>query len=435
MSGVKSNISSAAQPAGAAGRPAANAGQSEPSIDDILASIRQIISDQNRQADDAAQKAAAEVANKAPVAARVESIIGTVAADHWNDPSGASASSVSPAQPQGFVPPRVVDTFSSNNNPSELEELIQLIGDTPPAPRPPKQAMWVDPQSKMGSKSSVRRSTSVSSDAPDKLERMPTQAASAHLLSTEAASQQIISGPEAAKPAVILSSDAVDLEQNPESNNVRSTAVEQAAVSEPRLHPSVMPKSVLPQVIKDAIARPLEKTVSAVSQPVIPQAPQAQKPVVSHKSALDKLIARKTGVSADATPGGEIPVQQIVAPKAVAAASAQPQKLQQAAPTTAPMQSVPIRASNIPVSSSGEPVQKIASNSPAISSQSVNAAVVSSIERLATSMFKDRKDEIDGMMTDIVRPMLKNWLEDNLPSLVERIVREEIERVSRGTHQ
>jgi cell pole-organizing protein PopZ len=28
--------------------------------------------------------------------------------------------------------------------------------------------------------------------------------------------------------------------------------------------------------------------------------------------------------------------------------------------------------------------------------------------------------------------MLKSWLDDNLPSLVERIVRAEIERVARG---
>jgi uncharacterized protein len=33
---------------------------------------------------------------------------------------------------------------------------------------------------------------------------------------------------------------------------------------------------------------------------------------------------------------------------------------------------------------------------------------------------------------DMMRPMLKAWLDDNLPSLVERVVRAEIERVSRG---
>ena len=32
----------------------------------------------------------------------------------------------------------------------------------------------------------------------------------------------------------------------------------------------------------------------------------------------------------------------------------------------------------------------------------------------------------------MMRPMLKNWLDDNLPGLVERIVKTEIERVARG---
>jgi hypothetical protein len=32
----------------------------------------------------------------------------------------------------------------------------------------------------------------------------------------------------------------------------------------------------------------------------------------------------------------------------------------------------------------------------------------------------------------MLRPMLKSWLDDNLPSVVDRIVRAEIERVSRG---
>jgi cell pole-organizing protein PopZ len=31
----------------------------------------------------------------------------------------------------------------------------------------------------------------------------------------------------------------------------------------------------------------------------------------------------------------------------------------------------------------------------------------------------------------MLRPMLKDWLDENLPPLVERLVREEIERVSR----
>jgi uncharacterized protein len=32
----------------------------------------------------------------------------------------------------------------------------------------------------------------------------------------------------------------------------------------------------------------------------------------------------------------------------------------------------------------------------------------------------------------MMRPMIKSWLDDNLPGIVERLVRAEIERVSRG---
>lgn len=39
---------------------------------------------------------------------------------------------------------------------------------------------------------------------------------------------------------------------------------------------------------------------------------------------------------------------------------------------------------------------------------------------------------VEDLVQDMLRPMLKAWLDDNLPSLVERLVRAEIERVSRG---
>lgn len=39
---------------------------------------------------------------------------------------------------------------------------------------------------------------------------------------------------------------------------------------------------------------------------------------------------------------------------------------------------------------------------------------------------------VEAMIREMLRPMLKEWLEENLPSMVERIVAQEIERVSRG---
>jgi Protein of unknown function (DUF2497) len=39
---------------------------------------------------------------------------------------------------------------------------------------------------------------------------------------------------------------------------------------------------------------------------------------------------------------------------------------------------------------------------------------------------------VEGLVTELIRPMLKTWLDDNLPALAERLVRAEIERVSRA---
>ncbi|MDD9909980.1 MAG: DUF2497 domain-containing protein [Ahrensia sp.] len=54
------------------------------------------------------------------------------------------------------------------------------------------------------------------------------------------------------------------------------------------------------------------------------------------------------------------------------------------------------------------------------------------LEKLAAELLQDRSPEIDAMLSDMMRPIIRKWLGDNLPTLVERLVREEIERVSRG---
>ncbi len=37
---------------------------------------------------------------------------------------------------------------------------------------------------------------------------------------------------------------------------------------------------------------------------------------------------------------------------------------------------------------------------------------------------------LEGMVREMMKPMLKQWLDDHLPSLVENVVREEVERVA-----
>lgn len=60
-------------------------------------------------------------------------------------------------------------------------------------------------------------------------------------------------------------------------------------------------------------------------------------------------------------------------------------------------------------------------------------AVQSAFNRLASNMFSRATGErsIEDLAREMLRGMLKQWLDDNLPSLVERLVREEIERVAR----
>jgi cell pole-organizing protein PopZ len=44
----------------------------------------------------------------------------------------------------------------------------------------------------------------------------------------------------------------------------------------------------------------------------------------------------------------------------------------------------------------------------------------------------NRRRSFEELAEEMMRPMLQDWLDNNLPALVERLVREEIERVARG---
>lgn len=59
-------------------------------------------------------------------------------------------------------------------------------------------------------------------------------------------------------------------------------------------------------------------------------------------------------------------------------------------------------------------------------------SVQSSFQALARTMFMQNTGVVEEAVRDMLRPMLKQWLDDNLPSVVERLVRAEIERVARG---
>ncbi len=58
--------------------------------------------------------------------------------------------------------------------------------------------------------------------------------------------------------------------------------------------------------------------------------------------------------------------------------------------------------------------------------------VAASFEELAQAIRNGELKSLEAMAQDMLKPMLAEWLDDNLPRMVERLVREEIERLSRG---
>ena len=68
-------------------------------------------------------------------------------------------------------------------------------------------------------------------------------------------------------------------------------------------------------------------------------------------------------------------------------------------------------------------------------SSATSAAVNSAFNALAQTVLVQNARTLEDLVREMLRPMLKTWLDDNLPGMVERLVRAEIERVSRGRDQ
>ncbi|EXL01713.1 hypothetical protein BG36_17170 [Aquamicrobium defluvii] len=69
---------------------------------------------------------------------------------------------------------------------------------------------------------------------------------------------------------------------------------------------------------------------------------------------------------------------------------------------------------------------------PVLVSEKTSRQVAAAFEELSGAFAARSKKSLDDMAEEMLRPMLQEWLDNNLPTLVEKLVREEIERVARG---
>lgn len=67
-----------------------------------------------------------------------------------------------------------------------------------------------------------------------------------------------------------------------------------------------------------------------------------------------------------------------------------------------------------------------------IMSPNTDAMVQAAFGDLASTILSRDARTLEDLVQEMLRPMLQNWLDTNLPVLVERMVRAEIERVARG---
>ncbi len=82
--------------------------------------------------------------------------------------------------------------------------------------------------------------------------------------------------------------------------------------------------------------------------------------------------------------------------------------------------------------SSGQSPGDVARSSDLLFSAATDSSVAAAFKTLAAARLADNADDLLDIARDMIRPLLKTWIDDNLPSMVERLVRAEIERVSRG---
>jgi cell pole-organizing protein PopZ len=78
------------------------------------------------------------------------------------------------------------------------------------------------------------------------------------------------------------------------------------------------------------------------------------------------------------------------------------------------------------------PASGPANDDAALMSAHATAAVSAAFDSLTHAFFAQSSHTVEDLVREMLRPMLRHWLDDNLPGLVERMVRAEIERVARG---
>jgi cell pole-organizing protein PopZ len=167
--------------------------------------------------------------------------------------------------------------------------------------------------------------------------------------------------------------------------------------------------------------------------PPPPPSPPATPPAATEEDVLDLAMVRaEAAVVAETKPESK-PQPQPAAPDDVAFDDSMPDEPEPPVPELPPAREA-FSAPHVSFVAAGRTPApaRVTENSEGLLSGRTTEAVSNAFGALSSAIFSRDARTIEDLTKELLRPMVKEWLDDNLPTLVERLVREEIERVARG---
>jgi cell pole-organizing protein PopZ len=127
-------------------------------------------------------------------------------------------------------------------------------------------------------------------------------------------------------------------------------------------------------------------------------------------------------------------VEDEAAPEPESEAEPEPEPVSEPAPEpVAEPEPEPVREPE-PEPEPVRPVEPVVADGRLVSDEveQVSAATISGLTAALASSARigDGDQTLEQLVKDVLRPILKEWLDANLPGMVERIVREEVERIA-----
>jgi cell pole-organizing protein PopZ len=180
-----------------------------------------------------------------------------------------------------------------------------------------------------------------------------------------------------------------------------------------------------PQIVYANDSVPAARAPAPVLEPAPIVASAPARSVAPAPAPVAAPVAAPPVAAAPALP----PVAAAPAPPPIVAAPQPSAEVVAAVPTVVAENRMPPAPPPAPeaVETSAAPLDEAPFVSPA-----TDAAVSASFNALSATVALQSSAMVESLTREMLRPMLKSWLDDNLPSLVERLVRAEIQRVARG---